>query len=1113
MKLIRLLCGFLMISSTAFAQTISLKAKKMPLENVFSVIQEQTGYRVSGKKELLKSGKPLTLAVEKMPLDDFLKILVRDQVFTYSVIEKNIIISAKVSVPVKGQGMPVKMQSAPVNLTGQPMLLNGKVLDQTGKPIGGVSVALKSNPRVMVMTNVAGEFQINTEKDAVIQVSHIAFEPRELTITQAFLDQPSILLKERNNDLMEVTVNKGYYSTTKALNTGSVTTITAKDIDNQPVTNVLQALQSRVPGLIIDQQSGNPGSNFNIQLRGKNSLNQSNPLFIVDGTPFSMDALGQVGGTVNNLLGNLTVSGAGSAAGTAGLSPLNAINPEDIESVTILKDADATAIYGSLGANGVILITTKKAKSGPLRVNGNFNMGFSNPSRMPEFMNTEQYLVYRRSAFQNSGKTPGAGDYDLNGTWDTNRYTQWGKELIGRHNINSNGRISLSGGNQQTQFQLGIGHTRMTPPYDGDFANKRTSLSFSINNTSVDNKFRLTMNGNYGHDANTLPGLDISSFLSLPPNAPDLLKPDGSLNWWHPTIANPYAALKRRYNALTKNFQINGVISYQLLPTLTIRSNIGYSDVQFDETRLNPASAINPAETGSTANALVGDNKTNSWIIEPQAEFSTELWKGKFTALAGATFKADGSEGKTISANGFASDAVLTNLSAASRFVINNRYAEYRYNAIFGRINYALMDRYVINITGRRDGSSRFASGRQFGNFGAIGVAWVFSNESWANQLLPILSFGKLRGSYGITGNDQIGNYRYLNTFTSSNNISYLGSTGLLPTRLANSDYGWESNKKLEVATELGFFNDRVLLTAAWYRNRSSDQLVSTPLAPATGGDYIQQNLPALLQNTGWEFDLISHNLQKKDFTWTSTLNLTIGRIKLIDFPDLESFPADYSERYVVGRSLTLTTPLYHMTGVNPVTGLYEFLGKDGKLTSTPTADDRYVRADLNPKYYGGFGNSIRYKNLQLDVQLQFVKKRTLDVFYKGTLPFSGMENLPGYFQDEIWLKEGDHALVQRLSAGGGFDPVSTAVSRANLAALQSDGNIVDGSYIRCKNVALSWQLSESWLKPVHLKQLRLYAQAQNLFTITNYRGFDPESQGSVLPPLRTLVFGLQFTL
>lgn len=1099
-----------LVQSIARSQTITLSVKEQKLKQVFQQIRKQTGFVVFYREQQLAAVKPVTISASQMPLTTFLELLFKDLPLNYKINNKTIVLYEKAVQPKPLSGVPSgNYVKVPMMAVDSLIEVKGRVVNSNDEPIAGVtlmSIGIKP-----LITNEKGEFILRMIKGAALQLSHTSYVAKELKL-YSFQPAMKVVLVQKTNDLNEVVVvNKGYYTTTKALNTGSISTVTAKDIEKQPVTNVLQALQSRVPGLVITQQSGVPGSNFNIELRGRNSLNKSNPLFIIDGVPFSNDAMGQIAGNLfsSGLGGSPTPTGNSSAAGAGGLSPLNSINPEDIESIDVLKDADATAIYGSRGANGVILITTKRAKAGPLRVNGSVIAGFSSPSRMPEYLNTRQYLRYRRQVFANDNKSPGLLDYDLNGTWDTTRYTNWAEELIGKPAQNMNARVSVSGGNVNTQFQVSIGYTKATPPYKGSFSNDRSTVGFNISNTSGDKKFKMMFTGNYGFDANNLPGADLTSYVNLTPNAPALLKEDGSLNWWHGSADNPYASLLRKYDAKTRTLVGNGTLSYQLLPSLEIKTSLGYTDVIFNETRINPFKAINPGVAGATATVLSGNMSTNNWIVEPQASFVQKLFGGVLSILAGTTFQHSLSEGSTVSATGFASDALLNNISAGNRFVVNNRYVKYRYSAVFGRMNYTLHERYSVNLTGRRDGSSRFAPGRQFGNFGAAGAAWIISREPWMEKI-SFISFAKIRGSYGITGNDQVGDYRYLDTYSPNNNFSYLGMSGLLPTRVFNDTYGWESNRKAELAAELGLFRDRIFLTVAAYRSISDNQLAFTPLAPSTGNTGVQENLPAKIRNSGVEMDLATTNIDNGRFSWRTNFNITFQRNKLLAFPGLEL--TSYRETYVIGQPLGISPESYHFAGVDPNTGLYTFLDRDGKITSRPAITDRNVRVNTMQEYYGGFGNSFRYKGFQLDIQLQFVKQLGRNALIGSSLPFSTLVNMPGYYEGSIWLQPGNIAKIQKLTAGG-LVPGAGDITAAQFAATQSDYMYSDASYIRGKTVALSWQVKEQWVRKTGFKHIKVNAQAQNLFTITDYIGFDPESQGAVLPPLRTIVFGVQFML
>jgi TonB-linked SusC/RagA family outer membrane protein len=1094
-----LLIGSIMqVSASTFAQKVTLSEKNAPIVEVFSEIRAQTGYDFLFSATTVKTARPVNIDVRNADLNNVLKVIFEGQPLKYAIENKSVVVSKK----------DVETESNAVTAEDPRNTITGTVTDEDDRPMSGVTVkglGLSS----LTQTDKNGHYLTHTGSNTVLTFTFIGYKTIEVSVG----DKTVINVKMHPDvkNLSEIVVIP-YGTSERRLLTGSVSTVTAAEIERQPVTNVLQALEGQVPGLLITQQNGVPGSAPKVQIRGQNSiLNGNDPLYIVDGVPFSSTPLGQIGGSVvsSGFLGN-TVGGNSSAAGVGGLSPLNSINPEDIESITVLKDADATAIYGSRGANGVILITTKKGKAGPTTTNVSYNTGYSTPASLPVYLSTAQYLAYRQSAFKNDGVQPGINDLDLNGTWNTNSYTNWAKELIGHPSATTNAQATISGGNQQTQFLIGAGYTKMSPTYDGNFSDQRPSLHFNINNTSTNQKFKVLLSGSYSVDVNNIPGLDISNSLGLPPNAPSLHNPDGTLNWWSSSATNPYASLLETYSGTTKALQGNGVVSYQLLPSLQVRSSFGYTEQDITETRLNPAAASNPLfPTAPIPNSLDGNNSNSSWIIEPQIEYKKTISKGTLDVLLGGTFQSMLTEGETISGTGYSSDLVLDNISAATKTLLANTYDKYRYEAVFARVNYTFLDRYIINFTGRRDGSSRFGPDNQFGNFGSAGAAWIFSDESFFKESLPFLNFGKLRGSYGVVGSDQIGDYRYLDSYTAASTYTYLGQAGLAPTRLFNPHYGWESNQKLDLAADLAFFQDRIRLSADWFRDRSSNQLVSQALPPTSGNTTIQANLDATVQNTGWEFELNTVTVKSKKFTWTSDFNLSIERNKLISFPGLAN--STYKTAYIIGQPVSITPGLYQMVGVNPTTGLYQYRTTTGTITSTPTGNvDNTARRNLNPTFYGAFSNSFTYQRVRLDVMFQFVKQIGQNVLYTTNSPFSSMTNVPEVYEGRIWLKPGDNASIQRLTADVATYP---GLGLAAQDALQSTGSYTDASYIRLKNVSLSYALSQDWVRHVGMRQARVFAQAQNLLTITKYLGVDPESQGSVLPPLRTIVFGVQFTL
>ncbi|MCX2680644.1 SusC/RagA family TonB-linked outer membrane protein [Galbibacter sp. EGI 63066] len=961
--------------------------------------------------------------------------------------------------------------------------IEGVVTDSQGVPIEGVHVLIK-NSRSGTFTNRDGAYIISAHPSDVLTFSYIGFQVEERRVGEKSIID--VQLKEAVTDLGAVTVNAGYYTVSEKERTGSIAKISSKDIETQPVTEVLATMQGRIPGVLITQNSGVPGGSFQIHIRGQNSLRSegNDPLYIIDGVPYSSESIGSAY-TNNSAIPGLR-------------TPLNNIDPNSIASIEVLKDADATAIYGSRGANGVILITTKKGKP---QFNLNYSYGTGRVNSYFDLMNTEEYLQMRREAYANDGVTEyPANAYDINGIWDQNRYTDWQEVFTGGTSEFMDINGSISGGGEQTQFRLSGNYHRETTVFPGDNSYNKLGVHSSISHKSKDERFRYNLSTGFTIQDNDLFGGSFMPLIDqLAPNAPALYNDDGSLNWENSTWTNPLSTLEDIYSSDSKNLISNLLISYKILPGMELKTSMGYTDTRFLEHSISPSTRYNPAWGFTSEFTLIRKNRTvlNSWIIEPQLSYAKEFGKFKTSLLVGGTFQKQASSRLVMIGSGFSSNSLMENIAAASyQEVITDDKTVYKYNAVFGRLNLSYKNRYIINITGRRDGSSRFGPGKQFANFGAIGGAWVFSEEPWIKEYLGILSFGKFRGSYGVTGNDQIGDYQYLDTYVVNGN-RYDGIPVMAPSRLFNPNFSWEENKKLEFALEAGFFKDRLFFTAAYYKNRSSNQLVGIPLPGTTGFSSIQANLNATVENKGWEFSLHSENLRGNDFFWSTSFNISLNRNKLVAFPGLEE--STYANSYVIGEPLNIFKK-YNYLGLDPESGLYQFTdyNEDGILSRQ---DDREAIHDFTPRYFGGFQNNIRYKGFTLDFLFQFVKQDNYKGVYSTGLP-GGMSNQLRSVQDR-WQQPGGNATYQPYTTG-----LNTEVYQRFVNYYQSNAMIGDASYIRLKNIALSYTLPKEVLRSIKCSFL---LKGQNLLTITGYDGYDPESiYTNSLPPLQVLTTGVQ---
>lgn len=961
--------------------------------------------------------------------------------------------------------------------------ITGIVIDIKGTPIVGANIQIK-NTNNGTVSNFDGSYSITARPTDVLVFSVLGYQTEEILIgSQTQID---VTLEEAITQLDEVTLNAGYYTVKEKERTSNISKITAKTIKKQPVSNLLSVIQGRMPGVYITQNTGVPGGSFNIEIRGRNSIASGNsPLYIVNGVPFNS--------SIPSSLGNQI---------TRGGNPLNGIDLSNIESIEVLKDADATAIYGSRGANGVVLITTKKGHIGKTQFNVELQSGMGAVAHKMDILNREQYLMMRREAFTNDGVTPtttNARDLLL---WDTNRYTDWQDKLIGATAHLTNAQASVSGGSKGTSFQFGGGLRKETTVFPGDFNYKKATGHAQLNHRSKNNRFHVVFSGNYTSETNKLFSQDLTALILLPPVAPKIYDDEGLLNWGPDggSFNNPFSIIEKDYRVRTQTLLSHIALNYQIFKGLNAKIGMGYSTTQTNEIQTTPTHAINPGlRTFLKATSNVNHTMVQSWIVEPQLEYKKNIGKSMFKILLGSTLQQQTTDGQSTFATDFSSDLLLENVGAAGTTRSNTIFTDYKYQGVFGRLNYNYDSKYIVNITARRDGSSRFGPGNRFANFGALGVTWIFSNEPFFKDS-PVLSFGKLRGSYGITGNDQIGDYRYVDSYKSTT-YPYQNILGLRPTRLFNPLYGWETNKKFEAAIDLGFLRDRFRFSTVWYRNRSSNQLVGYPLPATAGFSSIQSNLPAEVENTGFELELNTANVNNKDFRWTTTANLSIPKNELLAYPNIEN--SSFAQTYTIGKSLSLVR-VYHTLGVNPQTGIYEFEDLDGNgIINLP--NDLQSLVELDPKFYGGIGNSFSYKGIQLDVFLQFVKQKGYNPIYlSGAAPGRLSNQQVGVLHR--WQQPGNQTHIQQFTQSTN----SAASTAFNNSLFNGDHRFSDASFIRLKTVSLSYRIPQGILANVGSE---IYLQGQNLLTFTGYDGLDPETNGSLrLPPLRMISMGMRLT-
>ncbi|WCT10701.1 SusC/RagA family TonB-linked outer membrane protein [Mucilaginibacter jinjuensis] len=1094
MKLTTLLIfiGFLQVNATAFGQQhINLTANNTSLEKLFKQLEKQSGYSFFYKAGVLKNMPNVNVEINDASIDEVLQKCFANKPLDYMVVDKSVVIRRK------------DQPQVIVKATPPYTYVNGKIVDEHDQPLPGVSIKVKGT-NIGWVTNTAGVFNaLITDPNAILQISFIGYTTQELAVKD-LKSAVKIILKEDISKLDEVQVI-AYGQTTKRLNTGDQTTVTAKEIQNYPVGNVLSVLQGTVPGMVVSQSTGQAGSSYNVVIRGQNGLTTSTaPLYVIDGIPYT-------GGSYTSQKSNTIGSN------NSGYDALSFINPLDIESVNVLKDADATSIYGSRGANGVILITTKKGKAGDMKVDVNFFSGFSQANTVPQFLNTQQYLQMRKEGKKNDNQAVLSSDYDINGTWDTTRYTNWPKTFLGGTGHSTNAQASISGGNNNVSYMVSGDYRNVSNIQQMIGGNDQTSsLHFNLNSTSNNNRFNMTLTGGYTYDNNSIPNADLSSSASLAPDAPPLYTSDGTLNFQNNTFINPLISKNQIARTTVSNVTGSMVLSYTLLKGLKAQATLGYNKQSLNEFLGNPLSSILPTyiALGSKGSANYTYDNNSFWSIEPQLNYTRQVSKGTLEVTAGASLQKQLLDATQLQVTGYTSDLLINNIaggSAVTPYGQGYNAYNYKYSAIYGRANYNWLNKYIVNISGRYDGSSKFGQDRQFHVFYAAGAAWLFSSEEFIKQALPFLSFGKLRASYGTTGNDQIPPYLYLENFSAVTSVNpYQGSPGIVPTNLPNPYLSWETTKKANIGLDLQFLKGRIGLEGNYFINRTTDILSATPLSTTTGFTSINQNLPAKVQNKGFDISLNTVNIRSNDFSWSTTLTVSRQRNALLAFPNASASPAIAQQ---LNQSVNVVF-VNRYAGVNPQTGLYQFYDRNGNIISTPSSSgsDQTKLINLNPDYFGTVANTFSYKGFLVSVLFRGIKQLGRSTF--GQILSSGL--VPGYYSlnypvDVLnhWQKPGDVAKYGRYASTFGTTVINSLSVNKN-----TDAYYGDASYIRLQNASVGYQFPSQIASKLHMRSLKIYALGENLATITGYGFSDPETQNYLkMPPLRTITFGIQASL
>lgn len=952
--------------------------------------------------------------------------------------------------------------SAPV------VTVKGRVTDKAnGQGLPGVNVTVK-NTSTGTITDADGDYTLKTPGDGTLVFSFIGY----ISQTVAVGDKTVIntVLAEDVESLKEIVVI-GYGTQERRDLTSSVSSVTAKEIEKLPVTGLDQALQGRAAGVEVVNNSGAPGSGVQVRIRGNTSLSGSNePLYVVDGV------------TINN-----TQSGYGAAGGDK-LNGMAGINPADIESIDVLKDAAATSIYGARGGNGVVIITTKKGKAGIPKISFNTYYGVQNVVRKLDVLNSTEFADLINELEIRRGNNP---IFQLLPTISTN----WQDEIF-RQASQYSANVSVSGGTDKSRYLISGGYfkqegTLINTQFDrlnfrinleNDLSNRvkvgtNVMLSNANNNRSrndgtIDNVF----------DRNFAPSV-IATALTFSPAIP-VRNPNGSfgLDTVTRNISSNPVALATLPIIRANIFRIIGNVfaEVKLREDLTFRTNWG-TDIRYDrENYFLPPNALNPINAGSfnSGNANVSTLQEVFWQTENYLTYKKTINEvHNFTALAGFSLQENNTATTSASSQNFASPLV-TVVSAGSLITgINEFRTSWGFSSYFTRFNYDYRGRYLVQFTVRTDGSSRFGNNKKYGFFPSGSVGWRVSDEKFMKGI-TLISDLKLRASWGITGNAEFGD-----NFGSRSTIGYgplyLGignAVGVTPIRLANNDLRWERTIQNNYGLDFSALNGRISFTADYYVKDTRDLLLFVSLPATTGFGGTFQNI-GRMRNSGIEFSLRSENIVGSGLTWNTQFNIGFNRNKIVALASNNDIRAGTNVARI-GNPISFIVFDLGNPIVSPQTGLLQNPG------DSPNRSE-ILGGSPFPKFTGGLTNNFAYKGFDLSVFLQFVYGNKI---YNGTR--SSIEDMRGFYN-------GSKRLLGRWKNPGDITDIPVASLAPEVVRTNSGFNSVryleDGSFLRVKNVTLGYNVPAKLSKKISIERMRIYASGQNLFVFTKYLGFDPE--------------------
>ena len=1057
---------------------LSIAFDEQNMSEVFETLHNETGFYFTYNHKEFNKGQRISGNFKNESLGDVLSFISHKMNLAFKRVNKNIYVRKVKNI----NDQVVEEEISPVQVT-----ITGKVTSlEDNEPLPGVSILIKGTSNGTT-TDIDGRYSLSANENDVLQFSYIGYQTKELTLN----DQSVInIALEADLEQLEEVVVIGYGTQKKSDLTGSVGSIGSKEIKAQPINAVNQALQGRVTGVQVTQSSNAPGGGITIRVRGGNSISASNdPLYVIDGFPITNPS-----------------PASGASNSNSYPNPLSSINPSDIESIEVLKDASATAIYGSRGANGVVIITTKRGKEGRSTVDFDAYYGLQQVTKTLDLITAEEHTSLKNEQLRNLGFTERYGNPNGNYPRTPAEYgkgTDWQDEIFRVAPI-QNYQLTFSGGTEKLRYLISGNYFNQ----DGIVISsnfKRYTSRINLDAT-ISDKFKVGSNFTVSHSINN--GVNetgtngvVGAALTRSP-ASDVYDEDGNYTLLNvgpgsgfSNYPNPVAVANTSTNLLKTNRVLGNIFGeYTIFEGLKARISIG-ADILNTRKDIfyTPETLIGNNLNGYGSN---GNSNNINLLNENTLSYTKSLDNHAFDIVAGITFQNNREERTYSEAQDFPNYTLgANNLGLANQpLPPSGSVSEWGLNSYLGRFNYRFKDRYLFTITGRVDGSSRFGANNKYGFFPSGAFAWRVSDEEFlqGNRLINDLKF---RVSYGITGNDGIGLYNSLSQYSTSRTV--FGDVEVLTieaSRIANPDLKWEKTAQFNTGVDIGFFDSRLQITADYYIKTTTDLLLGVQLPSTTGFTSVTRNVGSL-ENRGFELGINTVNVDG-EFKWTTNGNISFNKNKVLKLNDADQFLVGSTSGggtsiVKVGESVgsfygnvfdgiwqteTEIAEAGDIARAGDLPGALRYKDLDGDGIFNPAAD-RTILGNGLPDFIFGLTNNFSFKEFDLSIFLQGVQGNEILNSTRSVLERSDPSS----------------ALLRTVYEGAwrADNPSNNHPSIRQWRSTNTDSYYIeDGSFVRLKNVSLGYNIP---LQSKTISNARVYISGQNLITFTNYRGYDPE--------------------